>query len=68
MFTFVYEWSFGAGISAPENKYEMRASFIEIFNGSLGEDLPAFAAVRASPVRFHGEDIIKEEHALILPT
>ena len=45
---------FGARISAPENKNQVGAIFVEVLNDVLGKSFPAFAAMTAGKMRFDG--------------
>ena len=58
MLILVEQRSLRAGVAAPEHKDEVRASFVQVFDGGFGKNLPAFAAMRAGLVGFDGEDVI----------
>ena len=68
VFILVDERGFAARIAAPEEKNEVGAGTVEIFNSGGGESFPAFAAVGAGSVRLHRKDGVEEEDALFLPT
>ena len=58
MLILVEQRSLRAGVAAPQHKDEVRASFVQIFDGGFGKDFPAFAAVGARLVGFDGEDVV----------
>ncbi len=60
--------SFAARIAAPEEKNEVGAGTVEIFDSGGGESFPAFAAVGAGAVSLYRKDSVEEEDALFLPT
>ena len=67
VFGLVDEGLLAAGVAAPEEKDEVRTSFIEILDDCLSEGFPAVTAMRAGFVGLYGEDIIEQEDTLSLP-
>lgn len=66
--SFVDKVGLSASVAAPENKNEVRASLVEIFDDGFGKSFPTFAAVRAGVTGLNREDVIEKQNALFLPT
>ena len=67
MLTLVDHSFLAACIPAPEDKYQMWAVVIEIFDDVLGKCFPAFAAMATGEVGLNGESVIEKHDALLSP-